>query len=206
MLNIDEYINPYREKLKEIYDIQVLENQTHNSFKAHWNYIQISLKSDYSDYDFFHEYTHLQFLTEEGAIKYPYPIGEANDNQDFYTFGTNLTNIVYDTYVDSHLSECYEVPNTYFVEKIQKFKRFLQSERKIIPGNDGFEEQIRKSIKEYILVLQSIVNKESYHFAYVRDNSIVSQRKMVNKYLDEVLRNDEYEWITYHTLYIREHS
>lgn len=204
MLNIDEYIQPYREKLKGIYEIHIAYNQKNNSFQSHWNYIRINLKSGFRDYDFFHEYTHLRFLTEEGAIKYPYPIEKHYDEQNFFALGSNLSNIVYDIYVDAFISQYYNVPREYFKFKIKEFEKFLNSSKDIIPNNITFDNLIKKAIKDYLTVLRSIANNDVYHLNYVKNNSIVSQREQINQYLNEEGLKSEFEWITYHTLYIRE--
>lgn len=199
-------LQEYKERLANYYTIDILYNQKQNEHYAHYNRIIIKLKKGFQFYDFEHEIAHLKFLTEEGRIKYLYPIEKHYDNEELFKFSNILTNIIYDIYVDAYISVNYSIPKTYFANKINIFSEYLKHIYEALDLDKKLIEVIIEAIKEYIDVLNKILKDEIKDSKYINNNSIKYQRDHINRYVSQVGLIDDFEWITYNTLYIREQN
>lgn len=207
MLNIEEYIEPYRQKLKEYYSVSVAYDQPKNELKSHYNTICLCLRSDYTDIDFFHELTHLKFMTEECIMKYYYPKRCFFDEVDRFAFINSLVNIVYDIYVDSYLSVAYASEKSYFEKKIRIYDAFLKNAEKVLKLKPAYVRVIKNAVADYSDLLYDIVHGKAGGTLvqnYVGQNNIESQRKRITEYLiPERLEND-FEWLVLRDIYERE--
>lgn len=199
-----ERLQEYIRKLAGCYAIEIKYNQEHNMHYAHYNRIIIMLKKDYKFYDFEHEFAHLKFLTEEGKIKYLYPLEKHYGNKELFKFSNILTNIIYDIYVDSYISANFSIPREYFENKVKIFNEYLNNIQETLDLNKKLIKVIKRAIKEYILVLNKIINDDLKGSIYLSKNSIRCQRDHINRYVSQIGLLDDFEWVTYHTLYIRE--
>lgn len=207
MENIEQYLEEYRHKLEGYYSICLEYDQPKNEVKSHYNSIRICLKTGYSDADFFHELTHLKFMTEEGLIKYYYPIESYFEEMDRYAFINSLVNIVYDIYVDSYLSVTYELDKGYFENKLRIYTAFMKNADKVLKLKMDYVCLIKYAIEDYLNVLKEIVNGEkqgTYLQSFLSGNDINSQRKRIAEYLAMKGYENEFEWLTHKDIYERE--
>lgn len=227
MKNIESYLEEYRHKLEDYYSINVAYSQPKNEVKLHYNTICICLKENFTDADFFHELTHLKFITEENIIKYYYPVEQYFEEKDRYVFINSLVNIVYDLYVDSCIAVTYDIEKSYFEKKLKIYDTFLKNIDKALKLKDEYIHVIKRAVEDYRDVLAEIVSgrtdsscvnehiakehtaneniaKEYIVDEYISNNDIESQRKRITGYLvSEGLEND-FEWITHRTIHERE--
>lgn len=207
MQNIEEYVEKYRQKLEGYYSISVDYNQPKNEVKSHYNSIRICLKTGYSEADFFHELTHLKFMTEEYIIKYYYPIEMYFEEMDRYVFINSLVNIVYDIYVDSYISVVYELDRSYFENKLRIYDVFIKNADKVLKLKQEYIHVIKCAIEDYRKVLSDIVSgkADGIHVQkYVCKNDIKSQRKCITGYLALEGLEDDFEWLTHRDIHERE--
>lgn len=197
-------IQRYREKLKDIYTIDIQYDQKQNKLYSHYNKIIIILRPDYQEYDFEHELAHLEFLTQEIRIKYLYPKEEFFHEKELFVFSNTLLNVIYDIFVDAFLAENFLIPHSYFRKKVEIFKVYLGQIEKHLNISTVLLKIVRSSVEEYIEVLDMILKGKINGTSYVTKNKITDQREHINRYLQRAGISNKFEWITYQTIYLRE--
>lgn len=197
-----DQLNVHIKRLRDIYSIDVVYNQKYNAIKSHYNSITIHLKEGYTQTDFEHEFAHLKCLTEEGYIKYLYPVQAHADDRELMILSNTLCDLIYDIYVDTDLYMHNHADKTYFVRKRNIFVKYLDHVDIHLKLPQTYMDRIKKAVMEYIDVLSLIMNDAVSDTKYALQNSIIDQRNHISSYMNEELKM-KFEWITLRTLHER---
>ncbi|MEG0793506.1 MAG: hypothetical protein RSD97_08915 [Lachnospiraceae bacterium] len=204
-IKVQETINTIRSNTSRYYEILVITKEDEKPrIETTYNKIEIHIGNIENGPDLWHELTHVKMLTEQGMILHPYPKGTDNI-QEYYAFTNIITNIVYDIYVDVELYFSHkEIDEEYYDRKYRAYCIFLNKNRRV----EGLQEELQcaiiELIKEYCKVLTNISNRNIDGLKKYQDNSISKQRQEIEKWLNRTIFARQYEWISYHDLYLRE--
>lgn len=197
-----DQLNVHIKRLRDIYSIDVVYNQKYNAIKSHYNSITIHLKEGYTQTDFEHEFAHLKCLTEEGHIKYLYPVQAHADDRELMILSNTLCDLIYDIYVDTDLYMHNHADKAYFVRKRNIFVKYLDHVDIHLKLPQTYMDRIKKAVMEYIDVLSLIMDDAVSDTKYALQSSIIDQRNHISSYMNEELKM-KFEWITLRTLHER---